>query len=303
MKRLITILTAVIMTVGMLLIPIKAEAARKLTDMEAYKAVFDATYYAKTYPDVVNEYGKGSNSLLTHYINYGIKEGRNASASFNASSYRARYADLNAQYGDNLVEYCRHYAMYGKAEKRDATPGVVTATASTPASAAETSTPAATLPISTVNTNGYTCLGTYSTKYNARIQRAINVTLAANRINGVVVAPGALFSYSNAILPRTKENGYVEAPIFINKKHGVGIGGGICQVSSTLYATMLTVGLPATERHPHSLPVTYLPAGMDATISGTTLDLKFINIYDRPLMITANPDNGVLTVGLWLKDN
>lgn len=266
-----------------------------IDDMTAYAGVFDAKYYAKNNPDVVLEYGNDANSLLLHYIQYGINEGRSASANFNATAYKNRYADLAAAYGNKMVEYCRHYVEYGKKEGRDAKPGAVLATAVTP------ELPKLTY-VAPANSEGYSLLGAYTTKYNAKIQRAINVNLAAARINGVVVQPGSLFSYSNAILPRTVANGYVEAPVFINKQHGVGIGGGICQVSSTLYACMLKVGLPATERHPHSLPVTYLPEGMDATISGNTLDLKFINIYNKPLMITSHCENGNLTISLWLKN-
>ena len=99
-------------------------------------------------------------------------------------------------------------------------------------------------------------------------------------------------------MPRTSANGYVTAPIFINKQHGMGIGGGVCQVSSTLYAAMLAAGLPATERHPHSLPVTYIPSGMDATIAGNTLDLKFVNTFNYSIVINAVADNGTLTVSI-----
>lgn len=289
---LLTVLVALVALVSVFMCDIKVEAATDLTDMQAYQAVFDAAYYAKNNPDVVLEYGNDPTALLAHYINYGIKEGRSASAKFNAMSYRARYADLNLLYGDNWVEYCRHYAQYGKKEGRDAKPGIVTAKAPTPAP----------IPATSANVEGYTKLGSYSTKYNAKIARAINVSLASARINGVVVQPGAGFSFSGTILPRTPENGYVVAPVYVNKTVSQGVGGGICQVSSTLYACMLTVGLPATERHPHSLPVSYLPEGMDATISGTALDLKFVNAYNKPLMITSTADNGVLTVSLWLKN-
>lgn len=264
--------------------------AAELTDMQAYQAVFDANYYANNNPDVVLAYGNNATALLGHYINYGIKEGRSASAEFNATAYRNRYADLNAKYGDNWVEYCRHFALYGKKEGRSAKPDQSSGAKSTPIANNGNS------------TNGYKLLGSYSTKYNHKIPRATNVSLASARINGTVVQPGATFSYSNTILPRTAANGYVVAPVYVNKQVSSGIGGGICQVSSTLYACMLTVGLPATERHPHSLPVHYLPEGMDATISGTSLDLKFVNIYSKPLMITSSADMGVLTVSLWIKE-
>ncbi len=152
------------------------------------------------------------------------------------------------------------------------------------------------------DTTGYTILAVYSTKYDDSLPRANNITLAANRINGVVLNKGDVFSFTHTILPRTIENGYVAGPIFVQKEHSKGIGGGICQVSSTLYACTLTAGIPALERHEHGLPVTYIPAGMDATIDGTRLDFKFANPYDKPLMITATPNYGVLTVGLWLKN-
>lgn len=289
-RRIVSSLLAIailLVTFSMNSVSIKAA---ELTDLQAYQAVFDARYYARNNPDVVAGFGSDAGSLLLHYMNYGIKEGRSASASFNATAYRNRYADLNALYGDNWVEYCRHYAQYGKKEGRNAKADPTATTV------------AAMVPQAQVEMNGYKQLGSYTTKYDYKVARATNVALASARINGVVVKPGEVFSYSNTILPRTAANGYVVAPVYINKQVGSGIGGGICQVSSTLYACMLTVGLPATERHPHSLPVHYLPEGMDATISGTTLDLKFVNVYDKPLMITSNADLGRLTVSLWLKE-
>ena len=148
------------------------------------------------------------------------------------------------------------------------------------------------------NVNPGNVIGIYATKYDAKIPRANNVAVAASRINGVVVKKGEDFSFNATILPRTTANGYVNAPIFINKKHGMGIGGGVCQVSSTLYAAMLSAGLPATERHPHSLKVPYIPEGMDATIAGNTLDLRFTNTFDYAIVIGAVADNGTLTVSI-----
>ena len=141
-------------------------------------------------------------------------------------------------------------------------------------------------------------IGSYSTAYSSGTSRASNIALAVSRINGVVIQPGESFSFSQTILPRTVANGYVEAPTIVNKKYVPGIGGGICQVSSTLYAAMLNAGLPATERHPHSLKVAYIPEGMDATISGNTLDLRFTNTFAEPIQIQATADQGTLTVSL-----
>lgn len=146
-----------------------------------------------------------------------------------------------------------------------------------------------------------TVIGTCTTSYVDNIPRATNVALAAQRINGTVVQPGGSFSFSNTILPRTSANGYVTAPIYVSGKKGTGTGGGVCQVSSTLYAAMVYAGLPATERHAHSLPVDYLPAGLDATIAGSYLDLKFTNTFSQPLLIQASANGGTLTVTLVLQ--
>jgi len=299
-KKTVAALMAIILLVVMFAgVSIKAEAA---PDNKAIcEKVFDATYYAQNNADVVAAVGNSKNALLTHFVNYGLAEGRNASASFNAHSYRARYADLNAAFGDNWIEYVNHYVSIGKSEGRDASPSGTLVKAEDKPVNTQTPKPANTVTYDDGKGGFNTLLGSYSTAYNAKIPRATNVALAASRINGVVVQPGQSFSFSNTILPRTAENGYVVAPVFVNKQVSTGIGGGICQVSSTLYACMKTVGLPATERHPHSLPVSYIPTGYDATISGTALDLKFTNTYSTPLKITASADNGTLTVSLLLK--
>ncbi|MBO4900881.1 MAG: VanW family protein [Lachnospiraceae bacterium] len=257
--------------------------AAEKSDEQVVKEVFDAKYYAGHNPDVVVAVGDSEAALFDHYFNHGLAEGRNASATFNAKAYRLRNADLDAAYGDDWIKYVRHYVTCGKAEGRDATP-LPAASQNDPNAPKE-----------------YELLGSYTTKYRTGIPRAVNVGIAAAGINGVVVQPGAEFSYTNTIPARTVENGYQEATIFVNKEKVQGLGGGICQVSSTLYACMKTVGLPATERHPHSLPVDYLPEGWDATISGQSVDLKFVNIYSTPLMIACQADNGRLTVSLYLQ--
>ena len=246
---------------------------------------FDMDFYYNTNADLQVWYGYDYNELLTHYLTVGIAEGRWGSAEFNCLAYMNRYPDLQAAFGTDFLAYCVHYEQSGKAEGRNAMadgplPEVLPTAVSSPVD--------------------FFVIGTYTTRYNPNIPRAINVTTAASRINGVIVAPGAGFSYSLTVLPRTPENGYVEAPVIMNGEYVPGYGGGICQVSSTLYAAMLTANLPATQRHPHSLPVSYVPVGMDATISGTRIDLQFVNIFDYPLHITAVPNNGVLTVTLSL---
>ncbi len=242
---------------------------------------FDMDYYYNTYPDLQAALGYDYNSLYRHYLDSGLAEGRSGSAEFNCLVYRNNYPDLQAAFGNDYRAYCDHYEAYGKAEGRSAAGDGMALSGSAAAPVAES-----------------TILGTYSTAYNANIPRAVNIGLAAARINGVVVNPGDSFSFSQTILPRTAANGYVKANVIVNKKYVLGTGGGICQVSSTLYAAMVTAGLPATERHPHSLQVTYIPEGMDATISGTALDLRFTNTFSEPIQIQASADNGTLTVSI-----
>lgn len=277
--------------------PSQVKAGNAGTD--AYRTEFDADYYYNTYPDVAAAIGNNTEALFQHYVTFGIKEGRSASAEFNVQAYRQRYADLQAAYGDDLAGYCRHYAVFGKAEGRNASADGQTMVAPAESSAQEN--PSENIAEEQPADTFGNVIGTCTTTYDAKIPRANNVALAAQRINGVVLKPGQGFSFSQTVLPRTRANGYVEAPIFVSGEVSTGIGGGICQVSSTLYAAMIRAGLPATERHPHSRPVDYLPKGYDATIAGNRLDLKFTNIFSQPLLIQASANNGVLTVTLILQ--
>ena len=261
--------------------PAFTEAATA-AERSAYQAVFDADYYRSAYPDVAAAFGNNKAALFNHFVNYGLREGRSCSADFNPQAYRAKYADLQQAFGDDMAAYCRHYVTCGKAEGRDGG-GTGSASATTQTSAA------------TVGQGNI--LSSCTTQYDATVPRANNVELAAARINGVVVQPGKSFSFSSTILPRTAANGYVVAPIYISGTVGTGTGGGVCQVSSTLYAAMRYANLPATERYPHSLPVTYLPDGYDAA----SKDLKFTNTFSQPLLIQASASGGVLTVTLSLQ--
>lgn len=260
--------------------PVKAAPAT-LTSL-----TFDVDYYYNTYPDLQAALGYDYNSLYQHYLTSGLAEGRSGSAEFNCLVYRNNYPDLQAAFGNDYRAYCAHYEAYGKAEGRNAAgDGMALSGAADTAVSAEAA--------------ANTLIGSYATAYNPNISRAVNIALASSRINGLVIQPGESFSFNQAILPRTAANGYVKANVIVNKKYVLGIGGGICQVSSTLYAAMLTAGLPATERHPHSLDVGYIPVGMDATISGNALDLRFTNIFDVPIQIQAAADQGTLTISLY----
>lgn len=277
-KRLLSV---AFLLMGLIIAPKLDANAASNDELKACSKVFDGSYYAALYPDVAASVNGSELGLLNHYIYFGIYEGRNASATFNATDYMNKNPDLRALYGDNMLAYVYHYVSAGQAEGRDGTPVVLS---------------------EVVVPQNRTLLGIYSTEYNADIPRATNVKLAANNVNGTVVAPGKTFSANKAIGPRTTANGFVEAPVFINKQHAKGIGGGVCQVSSTIYAAMKTAGIAATERHPHSLPVNYLPAGWDATISGNSLDLKFVNTYDRNLVVYETANNGILTAAIYLEN-
>ncbi|MBC7082709.1 MAG: VanW family protein [Firmicutes bacterium] len=117
-----------------------------------------------------------------------------------------------------------------------------------------------------------------------------NVALAAAAVDGVVLQPGEEFSFDRVVGPRLAEAGYREARVISGGKSVPGIGGGICQVSTTLYNVALLAGLEIVERHPHSRPVDYVPPGLDATVAEGQYDLRFRNTLGVPLALSARVD-------------
>jgi len=143
-------------------------------------------------------------------------------------------------------------------------------------------------------------VGIYVTRFNPnQINRTHNIRLASKALSGALVPPGMTFSLNERLGPRGKEIGYREAPVFNNQKVVKDVGGGICQVATTLYNAVLQAGFPVDERAPHSKPVTYVPLGQDATIAGNLIDLKFHNQTPYPVLIVASVDNDRLTVALF----
>ncbi|MEE1013039.1 MAG: VanW family protein, partial [Clostridia bacterium] len=142
-------------------------------------------------------------------------------------------------------------------------------------------------------------LGSYTTYYSGTAARNNNVRLATSRVNGYELMPGEVFSYDQTILPRTAANGYQAAPVYVGNKVESGMGGGICQPSSTLYCAALYANLEIVERHNHSMLVSYLPAGLDATISQGALDLKLKNNTPYPIKIAGQASGGALTFSIW----
>jgi vancomycin resistance protein YoaR len=130
-------------------------------------------------------------------------------------------------------------------------------------------------------------LAAYSTTYGGIANRLHNVELAASRINGVMVRPGEVFSYNTVVGPRTRRAGFLEAPEIVRGRHQMGVGGGVCQVSSTLYNAVLRANLKVVQRAHHAFPIGYVPHGCDATVAYGAIDFQFQNDTDIPIYITA----------------
>lgn len=131
---------------------------------------------------------------------------------------------------------------------------------------------------------------TYFDQSNA--DRAHNISLAAQKINGCTLAPEEVFSFNAVVGERTSERGFKSAKIIENGEFVEGTGGGVCQVSTTLYNAALLAGCAITEFHPHSLAVSYVPPSCDAMVSGTYYDLKFKNTLPENVYIRAVTGEG-----------
>lgn len=126
--------------------------------------------------------------------------------------------------------------------------------------------------------------------------RAYNVTRATQSVNGRILLPGEVFSYNAAIGNPSLANGYKMATVYANGKQKEGVGGGVCQVSSTLYSAVLYADLEIVERRSHSMTVSYVPKGQDATVVYGGQDFKFRNNTDAPIKIEATASGRVCTV-------
>lgn len=140
-------------------------------------------------------------------------------------------------------------------------------------------------------------IGQYTTYFNPRNHnRSHNIQLATKAINNYVVLPGETFSFNKVVGKRTKSRGYLEAPIIVRGELSEGIGGGICQVSSTLFNAVDKAGLHIVKRYSHSRNVPYVPPGRDATVSWYGPDFVFQNKYAYPILIRAYSANGSMMV-------
>ena len=135
------------------------------------------------------------------------------------------------------------------------------------------------------------CLGSATTYYTMG-DRGVNVEVGTQKISGHLLYPGEEFSVTEQLVPFTAENGYNLAPEYSGARVVNGYGGGICQVSTTLYNALLDAELEIVERHNHTYSVGYVDASMDAAIAEDVMDLRFRNNYDTPIFISGNAYGG-----------
>ena len=156
-------------------------------------------------------------------------------------------------------------------------------------------------------------LGSYRTSYNGGIAgRTTNIHVASRALDGQVLMPGEVMSFNQLTGERTYGKGYRMAHIFLREKGQSesqivdGLAGGVCQVSSTLYNAVRKTNnasdgqpLKIVERSSHSLPVAYVPSGLDATVAWPYKDFKFRNAHPFPVYVRAQPGNSRLTISIW----
>ncbi len=148
-------------------------------------------------------------------------------------------------------------------------------------------------------------IGGYSTDYGSisSSERANNIILSTRSINGKILMPGDSFSFNDVVGERTAQKGYQSAGIIVGNQVESGLGGGICQVSTTLYNAVLRANIKSTERSHHTLPSHYVPLGMDATVDYDNLDYKFKNTLSYPIYIEGDSSGGVVAFNIYSNDS
>ena len=140
-------------------------------------------------------------------------------------------------------------------------------------------------------------LGSFTTYFDgSNTSRAHNIHLASQKIHQTFIPAGGIFSFNQVVGERTPEAGYDDAPVFMGGRLVPGIGGGICQVSSTLFNTALLSGMDIVERDTHFAPVSYIPVGLDATVAWGYIDFQFKNPYSHPIYVIAEEGAGYVTI-------
>ncbi len=149
-----------------------------------------------------------------------------------------------------------------------------------------------------------TLIASFSTLHEGHIDdegRNVNLALAAEKIDGIIIPPGGKFSFNKVVGPRTEKCGFKKAGVISQGKVIPGLGGGICQVSTTLYRTALQAGLKIDERHNHSIydGIEYAARGLDAAVAWGYKDFKFSNSLDLPILISAKAGPGSVFIELF----
>lgn len=143
-------------------------------------------------------------------------------------------------------------------------------------------------------------LGTFTTRYDVSDKdRTTNLEIACEKLNDQVILPGETFSYNKTLGARTIAAGYKSAKIYSNGEVIDGLGGGICQISSTLYNAVLQANLEIVERRNHQFVTSYVPAGRDATVAYGSTDFRFENTRQYPVRIVATAKNGIATISIY----
>ena len=130
-------------------------------------------------------------------------------------------------------------------------------------------------------------------------ERKANILLATKSIDKTLIDVGGEFSFNRTVGERTEIRGYKRAKIIVGGEFVDGVGGGVCQVSTTLYNAVLLSGLTVTEYHPHSLPVSYIAPSFDAMVNSGSADLRFVNNTDNPVFLRAYADGSVLRIEIY----
>ncbi len=141
-------------------------------------------------------------------------------------------------------------------------------------------------------------IGAYETWVSGSEGRRKNINLAANAINNTLLWPDEVFSFNDVVGPRSMARGYLPAPIIMMGHTELDPGGGVCQVSSTLFNAAESAGVEIIERHQHSKPIRYVPIGKDATVSYGHLDLRFKNSLKSPIIIKAGTSGSKIWVNI-----
>jgi vancomycin resistance protein YoaR len=146
-------------------------------------------------------------------------------------------------------------------------------------------------------------IGEYMTFFNSNNkERSNNIFLAAKAIDNYILFPGEIFSFNKVVGKRTAGKGYMPATVIVNGELSEDFGGGICQVSSTLFNAVDNAGLNVLQRYSHSREVSYVPSKRDATVSWDGPDLIFKNEYNQPILILAEPSANKIKIEIYSSD-